>query len=139
MRQSWLGPAQQLHTRPHGKETNRMPLKSCRHIALLCVGMLTMFAPGALAQHDMHSTPPVNLAQASPPAQQAPTQTPPAQTATAMGDMHAPTSFTLRSGIAEGRMVYIGVGGEIDGKVNPLLMVHEGETIQINLINGEGA
>ena len=56
-----------------------------------------------------------------------------------MGDMHAPTSFTLRSGIAEGRMVYIGVGGDIDGKVNPLLMVHEGETVQINLINGEGA
>jgi nitrite reductase (NO-forming) len=56
-----------------------------------------------------------------------------------MGDMHAPTSFTLRSGIAEGRMVYIGVGGDIEGKVNPLLMVHEGETVQINLINGEGA
>ncbi len=27
-------------------------------------------------------------------------------------DMHAPRSFTLRSGIADGRMVYIGVGGE---------------------------
>ena len=56
-----------------------------------------------------------------------------------MGDMHAPTSFTLRSGIAEGRMVYIGVGADINGKVNPTLMVHEGETVQINLINGEGA
>jgi nitrite reductase (NO-forming) len=28
-------------------------------------------------------------------------------------DMHAPTVFTLRTGIAEGRMVYIGVGGDI--------------------------
>ncbi len=36
-------------------------------------------------------------------------------------------------------MVYLGVGGEIDGKVNPMLVVHEGETVQINLINGEGA
>ena len=36
-------------------------------------------------------------------------------------------------------MVYIGVGGDIDGKVNPMLSVHEGETVQINLINGEGA
>jgi hypothetical protein len=53
--------------------------------------------------------------------------------------MHAPTIFTLRSGIAQGRMVYIGVGGDIDGKVNPMLSVHEGETVQINLINGEGA
>ena len=55
------------------------------------------------------------------------------------GDMHAPTVFTLRSGVAEGRMVYLGVGGDIDGKVNPTLVVHEGETIQVNLINGEGA
>ena len=54
-------------------------------------------------------------------------------------DMHAPTVFTLRTGIAEGRMVYIGVGGDINGAVNPTLVVHEGETVQINLINGEGA
>lgn len=52
---------------------------------------------------------------------------------------HAPTSFTLKTGIAAGRMVYIGVGGDIDGQINPTLMVHEGELVQINLINGEGA
>jgi nitrite reductase (NO-forming) len=52
---------------------------------------------------------------------------------------HSATIFTLRTGIAEGRMVYIGVGGDIEGKVNPTLMVHEGELVQINLINGEGA
>nr|6TFD_A Chain A, Copper-containing nitrite reductase [Hyphomicrobium denitrificans 1NES1]6TFD_B Chain B, Copper-containing nitrite reductase [Hyphomicrobium denitrificans 1NES1]6TFD_C Chain C, Copper-containing nitrite reductase [Hyphomicrobium denitrificans 1NES1]6TFO_A Chain A, Copper-containing nitrite reductase [Hyphomicrobium denitrificans 1NES1]6TFO_B Chain B, Copper-containing nitrite reductase [Hyphomicrobium denitrificans 1NES1]6TFO_C Chain C, Copper-containing nitrite reductase [Hyphomicr len=52
---------------------------------------------------------------------------------------HAPVVFTLRTGIAEGRMVYIGVGGDIDRQVNPKLVVHEGETVQINLINGEGA
>ncbi len=47
--------------------------------------------------------------------------------------------FTLRSGIAEGRMVYIGVGGVIDGKVNPLLTAVEGQVVQLTLINGEGA
>ncbi len=52
---------------------------------------------------------------------------------------HSATIFTLRTGIADGRMVYIGVGGDIDGKVNPDLIVHEGEIVQINLINGEGA
>ena len=52
---------------------------------------------------------------------------------------HSPTTFTLKTGIATGRMVYIGVGGDIDGQVNPKLMVHEGELVQINLINGEGA
>ena len=54
-------------------------------------------------------------------------------------DMHAPVTFTLRSGVAEGRMVYIGAGGDIEGKVNPTLTVHEGETVQVTLINGEGA
>jgi nitrite reductase (NO-forming) len=54
-------------------------------------------------------------------------------------DMHSPRVFTLRSGVADGRMVYLGVGGDINGKVNPTLVVHEGETVQINLVNGEGA
>jgi nitrite reductase (NO-forming) len=47
--------------------------------------------------------------------------------------------YTLRSGIAEGRMVYLGVGGTIDGQVNPVLSAAEGQTVQIILINGEGA
>ena len=47
--------------------------------------------------------------------------------------------YTLRTGIAEGRMVYIGVGGTIDGKVNPLLTAAEGQVVELTLINGEGA
>ena len=47
--------------------------------------------------------------------------------------------YTLRSGIAEGRMVYLGVGGAIDGQVNPVLSAAEGQVVQITLINGEGA
>lgn len=51
----------------------------------------------------------------------------------------ADAKYTLRSGIAEGRMVYIGVGGAIEGKVNPLLTAAEGQVVQLTLINGEGA
>ena len=47
--------------------------------------------------------------------------------------------YTLRSGIAEGRMVYIGVGGTIDSKVNPILTAAAGQVVQLTLINGEGA
>lgn len=61
----------------------------------------------------------------------------PRQTATLR--MQAPVVFTLHSGVAQGKMVFIGVGGDVNGQVNPTLMVHEGETVQINLINGEGA
>ena len=56
-----------------------------------------------------------------------------------IGSVHAPVTFTLRSGVAEGRMVYIGASGDISGKTNPTLTVHEGETVQVTLINGEGA
>ena len=49
------------------------------------------------------------------------------------------TAFTLRTGIAQGKMVYIGKGGDIDGKANPTLSVHEGDIVQITLVNGEGA
>ena len=35
-------------------------------------------------------------------------------------------------------MAYIGQGGEIDGKVNPVLTAVEGQVVQLTLINGEG-
>jgi nitrite reductase (NO-forming) len=47
--------------------------------------------------------------------------------------------YTLRSGIAEGRMVFLGVGGTIDGQINPVLSAAQGQVVQITLINGEGA
>ena len=47
--------------------------------------------------------------------------------------------YTLRSGIGEGRLVFIGEGGDIDGKVNPVLSAAEGQVVQLTLINGEGA
>ena len=44
----------------------------------------------------------------------------------------------MRSGIAEGKMVYLGVGGSIDGKANPVLTAAEGQIVQLTLINGGG-
>ena len=66
---------------------------------------------------------------------------PPATSAsTISGQSYVPgLRYTLRSGIAEGRMVFIGVGGSIDGEINPLLSAAEGQVVQLTLINGEGA
>jgi nitrite reductase (NO-forming) len=107
----------------------------------LIATILVAFANYAWAQHSHAPAVSGPVAQAQPaPKAASPTPAQPRPAAPAsMGDMHAPHSFTLRSGIAEGRMVYLGVGGDIDGKVNPTLTVHEGEVVQINLINGEGA
>jgi nitrite reductase (NO-forming) len=83
----------------------------------------TAAAPGATAPAPASAAPPATAA--------APTTS---------GDLYLPDAkYTLRSGIAGGRMVYIGVGGEIEGKVNPVLSAAEGQVVQLTLINGEGA
>jgi nitrite reductase (NO-forming) len=81
------------------------------------------------------------LAAATAPAATAPATAPaPAATPQRPSVSYIPdVRYTLRSGIAEGRMVFIGVGGTIDGQVNPVLSAAEGQVVQITLINGEGA
>jgi nitrite reductase (NO-forming) len=75
---------------------------------------------------------------ASPTPQPSPTQA--AQGAPGPSVSYIPDArYTLRSGIADGRMTYIGQGGAIDGKVNPILTAVEGQVVQLTLINGEGA
>ena len=46
--------------------------------------------------------------------------------------------YTLTTGMEGGRMVFVGVGGEIDGRVNPDLTVHRGGTIRVTRRIGEG-
>ena len=107
-------------------------------IAFMVFGLI--WTPTASAQQHQHTTVPAGAAVDVPATSEQP-QAAKGDEATSAISMssHAPIVFTLRTGIAEGRMVYIGVGGDIDHKVNPTLIVHEGETVQINLINGEGA
>lgn len=72
-------------------------------------------------------------------AQQTPTA-PAAAPSDQSGTSYIPSlRYTLRTGIADGRMVFIGVGGAIDGQLNPVLSAAEGQGVQVTLINGEGA
>ncbi len=110
--------------------------------------------PGLKSEHDRDDviaylasaggggTPNAVASQAAPSSPQAAAQNPAAPSASQAGasTVYIPDArYTLRSGIAEGRMVYIGVGGTIDGKVNPVLTAAEGQVVQLTLINGEGA
>lgn len=85
-------------------------------------------APAPAAAAKTNAQPPAN-----PPAQGQP------QT-TGSGNVAYPAnvSFTLKTALADGRLAFVGVGGEIDGKVNPALRIKPGETVQITLINGDG-
>jgi len=50
----------------------------------------------------------------------------------------ATVEFTLKTAMAEGKMVFVGVGGDIDGLVNPDLVVEPGAVVKVNLVNGDG-
>src|SRR5262249_25362759 len=103
-------------------------------ITVLCAFLVCLSLPAVAQRHDHPAAAPsVTTDKGDSAAKPAKTEAHP------QADMHAPKVFTLRSGIAEGRMVYLGVGGDINGQVNPTLNLHEGEAVQINLINGEGA
>jgi nitrite reductase (NO-forming) len=47
-------------------------------------------------------------------------------------------TFTLRTDAGDGKLLYVGVGGDIDGIINPDLNVLPGTTVRIILINGDG-
>jgi nitrite reductase (NO-forming) len=47
--------------------------------------------------------------------------------------------YTLESGLADGKMVFVGKGGTIDGQTNPDLRANVGDTVKVTLISGEGA
>lgn len=47
--------------------------------------------------------------------------------------------YTLETAITDGKMVYIGKGGSIEGKVNPNLSANPGDNVIITLVSGDGA
>jgi nitrite reductase (NO-forming) len=46
-------------------------------------------------------------------------------------------ALMLQTGMADGRMVYVGVGGAIDGQINPELEVESGSRVRITVTNGD--
>ena len=133
----------QPDTGPGATEHRTHETRVAAWLAVVVAIMSLFFLAPAFAQTHQHGAAATETAQAQPepvaPAAEQASPDPAAAGAPSAVSYHNPTTFTLKTGIATGRMVYIGVGGNIDGQVNPTLMVHEGELVQINLINGEGA
>jgi nitrite reductase (NO-forming) len=46
--------------------------------------------------------------------------------------------YSLRTGGPNGELAFVGVGGEIDGQVNPTLTAEVGQMVRITLINADG-
>jgi nitrite reductase (NO-forming) len=53
---------------------------------------------------------------------------------TGQADIH----YTLKTASEGNQLLFIGVGGEIDGQVNPDLQAQEGDNVSITLINDDG-
>lgn len=47
--------------------------------------------------------------------------------------------FTLETAIVEGKMVFVGKGGAIDGQVNPDLAVQPGDVVEVKMVIGDGS
>ena len=47
--------------------------------------------------------------------------------------------YVFESALADGKMIFIGKGGDIDGQVNPDLKADLGDTVRVTLFSGEGA
>ena len=56
-----------------------------------------------------------------------------------MSDHGTVVEFTLKTGLHNGNMVFIGSGGNIEGVVNPELHVGEGDLVKLTLVNGDAA
>jgi len=71
---------------------------------------------------------------------ESPTQFTEAERATASAEStsSAEIQFTLKTIAEKGKLLYIGIGGDIDGVVNPDLIVQPSSTVHIILINGDG-
>jgi nitrite reductase (NO-forming) len=47
--------------------------------------------------------------------------------------------YTLESALADGKMIFVGKGGDVDGKTNPDLTANPGDLVRVTLFSGEGA
>jgi nitrite reductase (NO-forming) len=111
-------------------------------LALLIFLMTSLAGTAALAADGTHR----HTAQSKPAAPAKPVApVKPAAPATANVSRKSPAAeytptvrFRLRTELAEGKMAFVGVGGAIEGVVNPTLRVAVGDIVQVGLVNNDG-
>ncbi len=93
--------------------------------------------PSALEQQAAQATASALQTASAPTPAPAPTATP-TGAEVALAAEEVDVAYTLITGGDYGGLVFVGVGGEIDGVVNPTLTANPGDTVSITLINGDG-
>lgn len=107
-----------------------------RLVLALVVGLaLSPWSVAVAADSPSHTPTRPHTAQTRPPAK------PPAPRVSQQSPAadYTPTvRFQLRTELAQGKLAFVGVGGDIEGMVNPTLRVAEGAIVQVGLVNGDG-
>jgi len=112
-------------------------------VALLAIPLVGIAGSRALAAAGPAPAHQHRLAQGrtAPPPRPAPAAAPaaPKLSKSSPAAEYTPTMrFTLRTELAGGKMAFVGVGGGIEGVINPTLRVADGDIVQITLVNNDG-
>ena len=101
-----------------------------RVLAMLLIAAVVLAgaAAPALAQHGAARS----TAQAAPPAAGG---TPKLSGKSPAAEYTPTVRFRLRTELADGKLAFVGIGGDIEGVVNPTLRVVEGVVVQVGLVN----
>jgi nitrite reductase (NO-forming) len=110
---------------------------------------VVLLAPGLVPRADAQSPPagahphvmpgrPMAQTRSPAPARPAPAAASKVSKQSPAADYTPTVRFRLRTELAEGKMAFVGVGGDIEGVVNPTLQVAEDAVVQIGLVNGDG-
>ena len=110
---------------------------------------VVLLAPGLVPLADAQSPPagghshmmpggPMAQTRSPAPTRPAPAVAPKVSKQSPAADYTPNVRFRLRTELAEGKMAFVGVGGDIEGVVNPTLRVAEGDVVQVGIINGDG-
>ncbi|HEX6268725.1 MAG TPA: cupredoxin domain-containing protein [Anaerolineales bacterium] len=100
---------------------------------LSIIVIVTLFRPGQFPQSEAVS--PVDMLEA---ASAVPDSSVDAGEIATERPETANVQFTLETVARDGRFGFIGIGGEIDGVLNPDLVVQPGDVVQLTLLNGDG-
>ena len=115
-----------------------MGRRTGRLVALIVAVALAGSPAVVAAQHDMKHAQAKPAAQAKPPAQAPAAGAPKISKKSPAADYTPTVRFRLKTELAEGKMAFVGISGDIEGVVNPTLRVAEGAVVQVSLVNADG-
>src|SRR5688500_9811946 len=117
--------------------------KTGRWLVVLVIAVGAGVSMRAFAAEPAGVMPHRHTVQARPPATAKPAAKPPAvapkvSKQSPAAEYTPSVRYRLRTELAEGKMAFVGVGGDIEGIVNPTLRVAVGDIVQVGLVNNDG-